>query len=266
MVHVLPVFINQRSLEFSNLRFIAIPLLCKPQLSAIAALGTVKPTGCKTLSGTWKKTPVTQDPVHCSIYQSGALPGSYCGSLWSGRMNEFMNDSWFWKQGRLVFTTHLKAITSQPCRNDHGCWFCHTDTEVRQLKSQSSKHPCGFRTEGSSKTMIGSDHQQPTHIATKTLLGNLKHTQAHQSLKAQVTVYLETEKENVSWPIYLPPSKSWQWFRGWGYSEKLNGNTKIHTHSSSQIAHSKNMHVLLPQISGQQKLSVHKPYSDEKHY
>lgn len=51
-------------------------LLCKPQLSAIATLDTVKPTGCKTLSGTSKRKSGTRDPVHCSIYHSRVLPGS----------------------------------------------------------------------------------------------------------------------------------------------------------------------------------------------
>lgn len=40
-------------------------------------------------------------------------------------------------------------------------WFCRSYTEVRQLESQSSEYPCGFRTEGSCKSNDWS--QTPTN-------------------------------------------------------------------------------------------------------
>lgn len=70
-----------------------------------------------------------------------------------------MNASWFWKQGRPALTTHLKAITSLPRRNDNGCWLRHSGIEFRLLESLSSQYPCGFRNEASCKAMIGYQSQ-----------------------------------------------------------------------------------------------------------
>lgn len=130
------------------------------------------------LSGTSKRKSGTLDPVHCSIYHSGALPGSSCGSLWSGQRNEFMNDSWFWQQGQPAFPTHWKAITSQAHRNYHGCWSFVDSVIVTQkwgnLSLRVQNTPVVSELEAAVKAMTGSKHQ-PTHIATETLLGNSKH-------------------------------------------------------------------------------------------
>lgn len=140
-------------------------------------------------------------------------------------MNEFMNDSWFWKQGRPALTTHLKAIISLPHRNDNGCWLCHSGVEFRLPESHSLQYPCGFRNEASCKAMIGYQSQTNSYCLEDST-GVLQTHLSQPVSRSPGHCSSWKEKENVSWTVCLLHSKGWQWFCGWGYSEKLNRKHK----------------------------------------